>query len=211
MKVRLIVGFTAFALSTVWAAAPENVVIEVLSTRPEYVTGGDALVRVSGFSAAAASARKATAGKSADKRGPGYRVIAAGKDVTAAFKNGVGLVTGLPPGKSTITVETTGGKRAKAAIEITNYPITGPVLPVPGSSHSSANRTRSSCPTDRRSGRRSIAIVPLAQSYSMCIAPTARRPRSSRCREHAADRALAVTRMLCRRIWRRRPRPAARP
>ena len=62
--------------------------------------------------------------------------IAAGaRDVTADFGPGraphtlVGLVTGLAIGRNTITV--TGPKGASASLEVTNYPITGPVFSGP--------------------------------------------------------------------------------
>jgi hypothetical protein len=61
-------------------------------------------------------------------------VKANGRDVTSTFRPGgapntwIGLVTGLPVGSSTITAD---AGRTHAALTVTNYPITGPVLSGP--------------------------------------------------------------------------------
>ena len=94
-------------------AAGSAITIRALSTDPNYVTGGDVLVQITA---------PATP-----------RVTAGGRDVSAAFKptkrdrtppTYVGLVTGLGNGRNTITA-------GDAKLEITNYPITGPVLSGP--------------------------------------------------------------------------------
>jgi hypothetical protein len=94
---------TSFAASSVMA---QNLSIEVLSSRPELVTGGDALVRIAG----AASAPTVSVG---------------GNDVSAAFKadakgGWVGLVTGLKDGSNALAVKA-GGK--DASLTLVNHPI----------------------------------------------------------------------------------------
>src|SRR4029077_8240999 len=60
-----------------------------------------------------------------------------GRDVSAAFHAGtaphtlVGLVAGLSNGKNTITVAATGKGTPDASLDVTNYPITGPVFSGP--------------------------------------------------------------------------------
>jgi len=97
------------------ASGAGSVSIEVLSGRADSVSGGDALVAVSGAPA-------------------GARVVASGVDVTGAFaprgETLVGLVDGLPVGSSEIVVTTKNGK-AEASIDVVNHPITGPVFSGP--------------------------------------------------------------------------------
>ena len=106
----VVVCFVAFA-----AAASAEIEIKALSTDPSRVTGGDVLVEVSYPTGTA----------------PGsIRIATANGDVTSAFKPGrerntlMGLVTGLPLGKSAI-------RAGNASLEITNYPATGPVFSGP--------------------------------------------------------------------------------
>ena len=80
--------------------------LTVLSGRADMVTGGDLLVAVSGSA----------------------RVTLGGRDISSSFRDGRALVTGLPLGRSTLTA-TAGGQTA--TLEITNYPITGPVFSGP--------------------------------------------------------------------------------
>jgi Tannase-like family of unknown function (DUF6351) len=91
--------------------------VEVVSSRPEYVTGGDALVAVT-----------LPAGVAADD----VAVVAAGTDVTDVFSVDpdddarlVGLVTDLPDGAADIAV--TAGDRSASAT-VTNHPATGPLF-----------------------------------------------------------------------------------
>ncbi|WP_155126294.1 DUF6351 family protein [[Actinomadura] parvosata] len=88
--------------------------LEVLSSRPDQVTGGDALIRVRGGD------------------GARVRVLRGGEDVTAAFKrtgNGLtGLVTGLAVGENTITAT---ARRHRTTLELRNHPIEGPVFSGP--------------------------------------------------------------------------------
>ncbi|MDX1984783.1 MAG: DUF6351 family protein, partial [Bryobacteraceae bacterium] len=85
--------------------------INVLSGRPDMVTGGSALLSIEGPGAA-----------------DGMRVLLNGKDVTTAFQNLTGRVEGLAIGRNRIEVSA-GGNRAQ--LELTNHPITGPVFSGP--------------------------------------------------------------------------------
>ena len=85
--------------------------ISVLSSRPDMVSGGDALVQIAPANGGAAT------------------ITLNGQDVTSAFKtdNGrlVGLVENLRLGRN--IVEARRGSRS-ARLELTNHPITGPIL-----------------------------------------------------------------------------------
>src|SRR5437667_9301696 len=99
--------------------------IEVLYTRPDAISGGDALVRV--------SLRKNTA--------PGaMKVKLNGADITSSFVASgnalTGLVTGMRVGENLLEVidprgNVQGKGRADADIVLTNYPIEGPVFSGP--------------------------------------------------------------------------------
>jgi hypothetical protein len=94
--------------------------IESLSTRPYLVTGGDVLLGIE---------------LGAELNATGLEVMANGRDVTAAFRPGesarrlVGLVDGLGEGTSTIEARIPGGP--SAALEVTSYPIAGPIISGP--------------------------------------------------------------------------------
>ena len=94
--------------------------IKSVSTDPALVTGGDVLLEITvpvGVPTKAVS------------------VKAGNRDVTAEFRpiskaaTLTGLVTGLPNGKTLVTATAKG--QASASLEITNYPITGPVISGP--------------------------------------------------------------------------------
>ena len=95
------------------------IAVQAVSTDAARVTGGDVLVRVVLSPAAATTAVK---------------VSVAGRDVTAAFKPGtapntlMGVVTGLAIGRNVIDAAS---GRARGTLEVTNYPITGPVISGP--------------------------------------------------------------------------------
>ena len=95
--------------------------IESVSTKPYLVTGGDVLLRV-------------RAGEDLDLSD--VRVSANGMDVTARFSLAVdgvsliGLVDGLGLGDNQIEVRIPGSESA-AALELTNYPISGPIISGP--------------------------------------------------------------------------------
>jgi len=95
--------------------------LEVLSSRPELVSGGDALIAI-GIPATASGS-------------PAVAASLNGVDVSSAFKadpanasRRVGIVTGLKDGPNTFTASI-GGDAAR--IELTNYPRTGPMLSGP--------------------------------------------------------------------------------
>ncbi|MCP2635661.1 DUF6351 family protein [Microbacterium sp. HD4P20] len=95
------------------AARPVH--IDVLSGRADSVSGGDALISVTG-------ARR------------DFRIVAAGVDVTKSFRpvggSLVGLVDDLPLGVSEITVTKKNGQ-VQNSLEVENHPITGPVFSGP--------------------------------------------------------------------------------
>src|SRR5215831_13613479 len=112
---------SAFAGMCLWMAAArpqaaaEPLTIATISSRADLVSGGDALVEIR--SAAGAAAR--------------VTVTANGRDVSHAFqanadrKSLVGLVEGLVVGRNTL-VARVGTQSAR--LEVTNHPITGPIL-----------------------------------------------------------------------------------
>ena len=91
-----------------WAQSAKGLSIEVLSSRPELVSGGDALVKISGADAAP-------------------QVTVGGKDVSGAFKSDakggwVGLVAGLKDGDNALLAKA-GGK--EGAVTLVNHPRNG--------------------------------------------------------------------------------------
>jgi hypothetical protein len=99
--------------------------IEVLSSRPYMVSGGDALVRVTV--------------KKKDVRLGSVRIELNGANVTGAFRADAsartltGLVTGLRLGENELSVDAKGKGhgRADADLTLTNYPIEGPIISGP--------------------------------------------------------------------------------
>ena len=106
---------SAAVMATASAGAPLSLQIRALSTDASRVTGGDVLLQVT-------------------SPGTDVKVTANGNDVSNAFHPGsekgtfIGLVAGLPNGHSKIDV--TSGK-STAPLDVTNYPITGPVFSGP--------------------------------------------------------------------------------
>ncbi len=98
------------------SAQTASVEVEALSTRPEYVTGGDVLVSVRTTSGAL----------------DGITVHAGDRDVTAAFtaENGAltGLVSGLPDGPTQIVAE---HDADKGTLQVVNHAVTGPLFSGP--------------------------------------------------------------------------------
>lgn len=92
--------------------------VEVLSSRADQVSGGDALLRV-----------RLSAGDPGD-----LRVLAGGRDVTAAFhadpggRSWTGRVDGLRLGWTTVRAHARGGD---ARIRLRNFPISGPIFSGP--------------------------------------------------------------------------------
>jgi hypothetical protein len=93
--------------------------LDVLSSKPNQVSGGDALLRVDAPADLLAQ----------------LQVKRNGTDVTSAFsiQDGglVGLVDGLNLGKNEITVVHTGSTKALASRKLFNYPTTGPIFSGP--------------------------------------------------------------------------------
>jgi hypothetical protein len=95
--------------------------IQILSSEPSLVSGGNALVQVALPSGTAASAVK---------------VLAAGSDMTASFHEVspgtlLGVVKGLPVGTSSIDVARASGSGTIATVNVRNWPIEGPIISGP--------------------------------------------------------------------------------
>jgi hypothetical protein len=102
--------------------------IEVLSSRNDMVTGGDALVRIAH-------------GATADPRT--IRVERNGTDITTSFRSGrpgelLGLVTGLELGDNRLVVRSARGASDVTELTITNHPAGDRSSPARTSSRSSA-------------------------------------------------------------------------
>jgi hypothetical protein len=102
------------------SAKADALQLRVLSSRPDMVTGGDALVRVD-----------VPAGVAAGE----VKLAVNGSDVTARLKADpsgrslTGLVTGLTNGSNTLTA--TAAKKGSAKLTVVNHPITGPIFSGP--------------------------------------------------------------------------------
>jgi hypothetical protein len=105
---RLAASLTAFcgvfAGSQAWPQAAQGLMLEVLSSRPELVSGGDALVKISGANSAPV-------------------VIVEGRDVSSVFKSDVkggwvGLVEGLKDGDNQLVAKADGNE---AALTLKNH------------------------------------------------------------------------------------------
>lgn len=118
------VGRDEVALPQADQLTPPGIRIEAVSTKPWLVTGGDLLVQLDW------------------ERPPvGLRIELNGEDVTASLRespdNGslTGLLTGLPEGNSRIVARAEAGNAgagtAVATLDITNYPISGPIISGP--------------------------------------------------------------------------------
>jgi hypothetical protein len=113
MKVRGFVATLAVIVAAVayvapHAAAAQRVLqIKTLSNRADLMSGGDALVEITG--------------------GRRLRVQLNGRDISRVFRrHNVGLVTGLRPGRNVLTVRAPDVTGAK--LVISNYPIGGPIF-----------------------------------------------------------------------------------
>jgi hypothetical protein len=111
----------AAAAAAAPAAEAKRVDIDVLSSRPDQVSGGDALVRV--------QAPRGQLGK--------LRVLLGGEDVTGAFEREgvglVGLVDGLELGRNRLVAKRERGRRSQTLdrLWLTNHPTTGPIFSGP--------------------------------------------------------------------------------
>jgi hypothetical protein len=102
----------ALACAAPAQAASGDLRIEVLSNRPDVISGGDALVQVV---------------RPADASGVPFTVKVGDRDVTRRFgSDGVGLIDGLENGRNVVTATLDDGRGAR--ITITNHPIGGPVF-----------------------------------------------------------------------------------
>ena len=106
------------AMNSVRAA--DGLQLRVLSSRPDMVSGGDALVRVELPAGMAARDVKLTV-NGADATAK-LKADASGRALT-------GLVTGLTMGPNTLAA--TGSNKASAKLTVVNHPITGPVFSGP--------------------------------------------------------------------------------
>src|SRR5689334_889615 len=111
----LMVGVAALLLAGPAIAAKAGLSIQTLSSKPQFVSGGDALVEVKGAV-------------------HGVTLSLNGKDVTGDIRPDAqshtlrGVVSGLAAGKNTLTARAGG---ASASLTLTNYPIIGPILSGP--------------------------------------------------------------------------------
>jgi hypothetical protein len=115
--------------------AARSIRIDVVSSRPELVTGDSALVRVEVPDRNASQVLIAVNGRditSDFKTTDGGSATRSGEGATASRPGGtvrLGLVTGLTQGENTITVKAAGG--APVSARLTAYPDTGPVIAGP--------------------------------------------------------------------------------
>jgi hypothetical protein len=121
-RLAVALGLVAFVVPAAPAVAKGSAIdISVLSSRPDQVSGGDALVRI--------DAPRGLLDK--------LRVERDGADVTKGFERDgqslVGLVDGLRVGENTLTVRHNARSSAPPAARQTlvNYPITGPIFSGP--------------------------------------------------------------------------------
>ena len=137
-------------------AGNDRLALEVVSSPPAYVSGGDARVEVSVPAGTALSS---------------VRVTVNGADVTSAFAPDAeggnqleGLLTGLPLGPSTLTATMPGPGRStrSASLELTNNPLQGPIFSGP-------HQTPFVCATPGNAA--GFGLPPIAQSPT-CETPT---------------------------------------
>ena len=100
------------------SSTPAAPTVELLSSRAEWVTGGDALVAIR-----------------PSETGAAVRALLNGNDVSSAFRSDptdpgrmVGLVSGMKPGANTLVADNAGDT---ATLALTNFPVTGPVFSGP--------------------------------------------------------------------------------
>src|SRR5207249_5134210 len=102
---------------------PRDVGIKTLSAQADLVSGGDVLVQIT---------------LKHENRNHPVTITLNGHDISGVFRPGdepntlVGLVTGLAVGKNALRVQGNGSSGIKdETLEITNYPITGPITSGP--------------------------------------------------------------------------------
>ena len=100
---------------------PTTVSVETVSSKPEFVSGGNALVRLRSESGTLADAQ----------------VRLNGADVTSSFKPDpasgawLGVVSGMTNGNNTLTVSSPSDPGVQGGATLVNHPITGPVFSGP--------------------------------------------------------------------------------
>ncbi|MFC6162459.1 DUF6351 family protein [Kribbella jiaozuonensis] len=113
VRLAVVLLASALVLPAVPAVASQEVKLEILSSRPDKITGGDALVHV-------------------DAPDTQVRVTLNGKDVSSVFtedEHGVtGLVGGLRLGSNVLRAEADG---RRTTLDVRNYPRQGPVFSGP--------------------------------------------------------------------------------
>ena len=122
MVKRLWLGIGAMLPILTWAAEPAPLEIKVLSSRAEFVSGGDALIEVRA---------------SGETKLDGVTLSLNGSDVTKSIaldstsKSLRGVVSGMTLGPNTLVAVATQPKSVEVRLALTNYPSTGPILSGP--------------------------------------------------------------------------------
>src|SRR5262245_60785206 len=117
-----IVGLSGFGAGAALSQSAPRLEIKTLSSRPDLVSGGDALVEV-----------KAPAGARLND----LTLTLNGKDVTSRLRLDAasggfrGLIGGMVVGENTLVAKLKSPKPAQASLKVTNYPVTGPILSGP--------------------------------------------------------------------------------
>src|SRR5262247_2623698 len=117
-----IVGLSGFGAGAALSQSPQRLEIRTLSSRPDMVSGGDALVEV-----------KAPVGAQLSE----LTLTLNGKDVTNRLRLDTasggfrGLISGMVIGENTLIAKIKSPKPAQASLKVTNYSITGPILSGP--------------------------------------------------------------------------------
>src|SRR5258705_1259197 len=120
-RFQLVAAIAVFVLAATNAGrAADQLQLRVLSSRPDMVTGGDALVRVDLPAGATVAEVKLTVkGVDATKQ---LKADASGRSL-------MGLVTGLNNGSNPLAA--TAAKKGSAKLTVVNHPITGPIFSGP--------------------------------------------------------------------------------
>src|SRR5258705_7678055 len=120
-RFQLVAAIAVFVLAATNAGrAADQLQLRVLSSRPDMVTGGDALVRVDLPAGATVADVKLT-----------VNAVDATKQLKAdaSGRSLMGLVTGLNNGSNTLAA--TAAKKGSAKLTVVNHPITGPIFSGP--------------------------------------------------------------------------------
>ena len=109
-------------------STPKKIEIRTLSTRADRVSGGDVLIEIVATGLGTAKAAPYV---------PAPKVTLNGRDVSAAFHPSsgsgslIGLVTNLAIGRNTLKVAGNAWGARDESLDLTNYPITGPIISGP--------------------------------------------------------------------------------